>query len=178
MLFERSKRARRIGISVRPFYGVRVAVPWRVSWDRAERFALDKIDWIRHQLEYATERENEARQIAEQLPLPNRTEAKKILAERLAELAKRHGFSYGKVRIANQQTRWGSCSGRNTISLNVQLLRLPEKLRDYVILHELVHTRIKNHSPAFWQELETLVENCSGLRRQLGDYTIMPPEPK
>lgn len=174
VLLERSGRARRIGITVRPFHGIRVAVPRGISWGRAERFALDKIDWIRRQLAYAQEREKEALQLAEERPLPDRTEAKRLLTARLAELAQRHGYTYRRVRIANQKSRWGSCSGRNTISLNVQLLRLPTELHDYVILHELVHTRIKNHGAAFWRELDRHVDDSAVLRKQLRGYTIMP----
>ena len=153
-----------------------MAVPRRVSWEKAERFALDKIDWIRRQVSRARERENEARQLVAENPLPGRAEARRILVDRLAELARQYGFTYERVRVANQQSRWGSCSGRNTISLNLQLLFLPADLRDYVILHELVHTRHKHHGPAFWRELERYIADSTALRRRLRSHTIMPPE--
>ena len=176
VVFERSSRARRIGITVQPFRGVRVAVPRRISWERAEHFAREMADWIIRQMESVRQRENAARKLAEQNPLPERKKARQILKERLAQLADRYGFTYGRVRIANQRSRWGSCSGRDTISLNVQLLRLPDELRDYVILHELVHTRIKSHGPAFWRELDRYVGDSASLRKRLHSYTIMPAE--
>ena len=75
--------------------------------------------------------------------------------------------------MRNQKTRWGSCSAQNNINLNVQLIRLPPALRDYVILHELVHTRIRNHGPGFWEELEKYVADCRQVDRQLNQYESM-----
>lgn len=80
-----------------------------------------------------------------------RKEAKQFLTQRVAELAVIHGFKYGKLSFRNQKTRWGSCSYHNNISLNIQLMRLPLHLIDYVIIHELCHTVHKNHSATFWQ---------------------------
>jgi predicted metal-dependent hydrolase len=75
----------------------------------------------------------------------------------LEELAKIHSIKYTRASIRNQKTKWGSCSAKNNISLNINLVRLPDELRDYVILHELVHTRFKNHSKMFWAELDRFV---------------------
>ncbi len=85
-----------------------------------------------------------------------RKEAKEYLPQKLAQLAGKHGFSYQKVTIRNNKTNWGSCSSKNTISLNLHLMKLPFHLIDYILLHELVHTKIKNHSPAFHKMLDTI----------------------
>ena len=82
-----------------------------------------------------------------------RVEAKSFLPGRLAWLAREHGFSFNKVTIKNLKSRWGSCSGRNNINLNLHLMRLPDELIDYVLLHELCHTVEKNHGPQFWSLL-------------------------
>jgi predicted metal-dependent hydrolase len=74
----------------------------------------------------------------------------------LERLAAEHGLSYGRVALRAQRTRWGSCSSRGTISLNVALLFLPEDLVRAVLLHELCHTEEMNHSPAFWRRLAAL----------------------
>ena len=95
------------------------------------------------------------------------------LVGRLAQLAKKHGFTYNKVYIRSQKTRWGSCSHRNNISLNVNLVRLSEKLIDYTILHELVHTREKNHGQRFWQQLDVLVGDARALNRELRQYNVL-----
>jgi predicted metal-dependent hydrolase len=91
------------------------------------------------------------------LPPISRTRARSVLIERLEALARLHDFTFNKVSIRNQKTKWGSCSARNNISLNMNLVRLPTELTDYVILHELVHTRIKNHSSRFWAELDVCI---------------------
>ena len=101
-----------------------------------------------------------------------RREAKAWLPGRLEELAKTHGFSYKKITIQNAKTRWGSCSYDNSINLSLHLMRLPDYLIDYVILHELVHTKIKNHSPQFWQLLEQVSGNARKLDREVKEFRI------
>lgn len=83
-------------------------------------------------------------------------EAKEYLPQRTEQLAKIHGFTYRGVAVKNVSSRWGSCSANNHINLNIHLVRLPQHLSDYVILHELTHTIHKNHSDRFWQSLNTI----------------------
>ena len=85
-----------------------------------------------------------------------REEAKEYLPQRTKELAALHGFSFQRVAVKNVSSRWGSCSSKNNINLNIHLVRLPEHLSDYVILHELVHTVHKNHKELFWQSLDKI----------------------
>ncbi len=82
-----------------------------------------------------------------------RREAKQYLPERLSLLADRYGFRYNKVTIRNNKSNWGSCSSANHISLNLNLMKLPDPLIDYILLHELAHTVVKNHGPDFYQLL-------------------------
>lgn len=79
--------------------------------------------------------------------------AKEYLPYRLEYYAKLYGYSYSKCRLTHANTRWGSCSSNQTISLNIGLMKVPEVLRDYVIIHELAHLNHMNHSKAFWAEV-------------------------
>lgn len=108
--------------------------------------------------------------ILSNFPELNRNEAKQKILERLNNLAYSNGFTYNKVFFRTQKTRWGSCSTKNNINLNLKLARLPDELIDYVILHELVHTKIKNHSKDFWAELDKYVVNAKKLQSRLKEY--------
>lgn len=83
-----------------------------------------------------------------------RLEAKRILPQKTNAFAHKHGLFYNKLFIKNLKSRWGSCSVQNNINFNLHLMRLPEHLIDYVVLHELCHTVEKNHGPGFWQLLD------------------------
>lgn len=85
-----------------------------------------------------------------------RSEAKLVLPKRLAFFASRYGFRYGKVTVKHNSSNWGSCSGKGNINLNLNLVRLPEPLCDYVLLHELAHLRFRDHGKRFHALLEKL----------------------
>ena len=99
-----------------------------------------------------------------------KVEAINYLPGRLRYLSGHHGFQYNRVFIRNNRSRWGSCSAGNNINLNLHLMRLPDELIDYVLLHELVHTRYKNHSREFWEALENCMRNARLLDRELKKF--------
>lgn len=101
-----------------------------------------------------------------------RKEAKKFLPPRIGELARLHGFDIKRVAIKNNRSRWGSCSNENNINLSLHLMRLPQHLIDYVLLHELVHTVHKNHSKQFWKRLDSITGNARALDKELRNYRI------
>ena len=173
VLFKRSSKAKSISVSVAPFYGVRVSIPYSSSYSQAERFVLSKMKWIKKHFEKIKILESAVKsgKNIDSFDDKEKSAAKKQLVERLALLANRYGFTYNRVSVRNQKTRWGSCSVKNNISLNINLVRLPEELMDYVILHELVHTRVKNHSRQFWGEMDKLVGDGRKMRRRLRNYS-------
>ena len=102
-----------------------------------------------------------------------RAQAKAALPPRLAELAALHGFTYNQVRIKHNYSNWGSCSELGNINLNLNLMRLPEHLRDYVMLHELCHLRYLNHGPEFHALLESVCPDHRALARELKSYKLI-----
>ena len=154
----RSLRARSIRLSVRPNRAIRLTYPFLVHQKDAIAFAESKTEWI-----IKTRQRLEERRAS--IPTISRTEAKELLNSArnyipvtIARLAKEHGFHYTSLCLTSARTRWGSCSGKNGISLSIFIMRLPEHLREFIILHELCHTRHHNHSAAFHALLDSCVD--------------------
>ena len=161
LVFVRHPRARRYVIRVSDDGTVRVTVPRRGSRREAEAFAARERAWIaKQQRRAAAVRERRARErrltanegletaIAQRAI---RDRAKRELPPRLLELAAQHGLTVSRVSIRDQRWRWGSCSRGGHISLNWRLVGMPETVRDYVLIHELMHLERMDHSPAFWK---------------------------
>ena len=97
-------------------------------------------------------------------------QARDYLPYRLEFWATKYGYKYSGIRLSHANTRWGSRSSSGTISLNIGLMKLPEKLRDYVILHELAHLNHMDHSAAFWAEVESHDKNYRDHRRKIKQF--------
>lgn len=99
-----------------------------------------------------------------------RHEAEAQLPKRLGQLAERYGFAYGSVSVKQLKARWGSCDHQRNIVLNLFLMQLPWECIEYVLLHELTHTRIMQHGPKFWAAMAEVCPDVSGIRRQMRTY--------
>ena len=103
-------------------------------------------------------------------------QALEVFTERVEMLGKRYGFNYQKIRISSARTRWGSCSARGTLSFTWRLVMAPLEIVDYVVIHELVHTEIKNHSKVFWKRIgEILPDHKTRIRwlKQNGKFLTL-----
>lgn len=154
--FVRMRRARRYVMRVRADGDLRVTIPRGGSKAEALRFADRHLEWARRQ---------RARVLASKRP-PSvdrelRARAAKELPSQLLALAERHGLVVSRVSIRNQRSRWGSCSPRGHIALNFRLLLMPPDVREYILIHELMHLRQPNHSIRFWRLVEAA---CPGFR--------------
>jgi predicted metal-dependent hydrolase len=85
-----------------------------------------------------------------------RYQARRLIGQKTVTLGRQYGFKFGKLTIRSQKTRWGSCSNKKNLSFNWRLIMAPITIMDYLILHELVHTEIMNHSPAYWARLSSI----------------------
>jgi predicted metal-dependent hydrolase len=171
-LFVRHPRARRYLIRVTEDGTVRVTVPRWGSKREAAAFAARERAWIEKQLRRAeAERDRRQRErgttnggLGEGQPTAAelralRERAKNELPPRLLELAAQHGLAVTRISIRNQRWRWGSCSRHGHICLNWRLVALPEPVRDYVLIHELMHLKRMDHSPTFWK---LVAQACPG----------------
>jgi predicted metal-dependent hydrolase len=101
-----------------------------------------------------------------------KSEAKQYLPEKVKELAVKFDLDYNKLTLKNIKSRWGSCSRKNNINLSIHLMRLPDHLIDYVILHELAHTVHHNHSKRFWALVDKVTGGAKSLDKELRKYRI------
>ncbi len=99
-----------------------------------------------------------------------RMEANRYLPPRVKYFAEKFGFKYGRLTFRDNVSNWGSCSFEDNISLNIKLMKLPDEIIDYVILHELCHTVEKNHSEDFWKLMERVCPGYVHLRERLKNY--------
>jgi len=168
--FAKSQRAKYQRITIRPDKTITVTIPKGGSLSKAKQFLKSKISWIQKQLQ-KMDQHTQCRDMPDlKIDLE---EAQINLFNRLNYFSKKHTLSYNRSGFRCQKTRWGSCSGQNNISLNINIAFLSEELQDYVLLHELVHTKVKNHSRKFWSELDKYTQcRAKGLSRELKKYRI------
>jgi predicted metal-dependent hydrolase len=168
-------RARHYVIRVRPDGTVRVTVPRWGSKREAEAFAQQQRGWIERQRRRVTECEHSAATVYSDEELGAlKARAKKELPEALLRLAAVHRLTVSRVSVRNQRWRWGSCSPKGHICLNWRLVLMPESVRDYVLIHELMHLRRLDHSRAFWKLVADACPAHEEARKWLRRYSIHP----
>ncbi|MCG8571159.1 MAG: M48 family metallopeptidase, partial [Spirochaetes bacterium] len=167
----KNNRAKRMSITLKPFHGVRVTVPFLVSFQLAEEFVKSKEKWIKRHLEKLKTKEQSIKGEYSQAQIEVlRKQAKEYLPKRTAELAKRHHFFYHKITIRNSKTRWGSCSSKKNLNFSLYLIQLPDYLIDYIILHELCHTKQMNHSKKFWDLMTQICPQAKKYNKEMKQY--------
>jgi predicted metal-dependent hydrolase len=169
--FIRHPRARRYVVRVRPDGSVRVTMPRWGSRRDAEAFAREQRHWIDKQLlRVVQERRALGAGLAPDEILRYRQLASETLPSRLRDLAARFGLTVAAVSVRDQRWRWGSCSPSGRISLNWRLVRMPDSVRDYVIIHELMHLKRLDHSHAFWKLVADACPAYEDARRWLRQH--------
>lgn len=184
---QESTRARHLRVTVHPDGRVVVTKPRRMPAFLAHAFAEGKRAWIEEMRErMRAARERSERKYGAPIALPRLrrgtkayravvAEARAKVAARLPALAAQGGFQYGTVSIRNQKTRWGSCAHARggapcNLSFNYRLVHLTPAQLDYLLVHELAHTRHHNHGDAFWTEVGKWIPAHEERRRELRRY--------
>jgi Predicted metal-dependent hydrolase len=160
---KKSTRSRRITLRVDSCGNVVLTMPYPVPYSFALDFLDSKRDWVAAARERVRSRIGSDLQPSAEAIEALRARAKEELPRRLQELADEYSFKVNSVRIKHNSSNWGSCSRKGNINLNLNLVRVPEDLRDYVILHELCHLRHPDHGPEFHSLLESM---CPGHRQK------------
>jgi predicted metal-dependent hydrolase len=166
--FIRHPRARRYVIRVRPDGTVRVTVPRWGSKREAAEFARQQEHWIERQRRRVLSRHSATTPAyADEELRALKTRARHELPDALRKLAAVHGLTVTRVSVRNQRWRWGSCSPQGHICLNWRLVLMPDGVRDYVLIHELMHLRRLDHSRAFWKLVAAACPGYEDARRWL-----------
>ena len=174
VVFRKSLRSRSISIRVHPVKGVSVSVPYIVPYAAAKLFFQARRGWILETMARQREKYRDVKVASPTEIDAMRRQAKAQLPDRLAELATRYGFTYNRVAIKHNASNWGSCSTKGNINLNLNIVRLPKVLQDYVLIHELCHLRHPDHGHGFHLLLEHLLTD--NIMKLLSDDTLTPED--
>ncbi len=168
-------RRRTISIEITPDAQVIVRAPLRAKVSDINMFIGEKADWIDKHLNKMKarkekEKENPRRELTQQEIRLLTTRAKRIIPQRVRYYAEMMGVDYGRITIRMQKSRWGSCSSKKNLNFNCLLMRAPDEIIDYVVVHELCHLKEMNHSKRFWAEVEKVIPDYADRRKWLRDH--------
>jgi hypothetical protein len=163
-----SQKTRRMRLAIYCDGNFVVTVPKSMSNNLIEQFIIKKSKWIISKLDYF-------KNIPSQVFVKNnkgdyvkyKKQALDLVKKRIEYFNSIYGFKFNNIRIKNQKTRWGSCSKKRNINFNYKIVMLPEKLADYIIIHELCHLKEFNHSKKFWSLVNEIMPNYLEIRKEL-----------
>jgi predicted metal-dependent hydrolase len=185
VFFTRHPRARRYVLRVADDGSVHVTLPRWGSKRGAREFADSERPWIEKQLRRLENERGQTGAAVSDLDRAERDAGERILRERagrelpsrLLALAAAHGLTVTRISIRNQRWRWGSCNRAGHICLNWRLVTMPEWVRDYVLIHELMHLKRMDHSPKFWKLVAAACPEYQEARRWLRFKNLPPARP-
>lgn len=164
----RSLRSSRLRLVISADGTLSVSAPFFVTIGFIERFLRDRADWIKAKLRlFESQPKRFIQRGGRHEYLKHKEMARSLAVSRLEYWNQFYGFSYHRISIRNQKTRWGSCSKRGNLSFNYRIALLPVDLADYVILHELCHLQAFDHSDRFWKLMERAMPDYAKRRSQI-----------
>lgn len=166
----KSKKSKRIRVSINREASVIVTIPYNLNIKYAEKFLKDKNNWILKNIEkiknnpknkYCIPKGNDNDFIL------NKEKAFKIVSEKLYFLNKKYNLKWNKITIKNTKTRWGSCSQAGNLNFSYRIVYLPSNLAEYLVAHEICHLKEMNHSKRFWGLVEQTIPDYKKLSKEI-----------
>jgi predicted metal-dependent hydrolase len=170
---KRSKRVRLMRISVSCDAGVVVTVPFGIEVGRLETFIRAKANWILRKVKYVSKFKNLPRLKASKAEYRElKLQALNLAQEKVKYWNQFYNFTYNRVSVKNQKTRWGSCSRKGNLNFNYKIVHLTSAQLDYLIVHELCHLKEMNHGRGFWELVGQTIPNYKTLRKELKNINL------
>ncbi|MBI3020282.1 MAG: DUF45 domain-containing protein [Parcubacteria group bacterium] len=168
----RSHRARRVSLTMHYDGSFIVSAPERTGLSEIERFIKEKSSWILKNFLYFKNFKGKIFSGDKKEFLAHKERAARCVTRRLMRFNTGNDFRINRVHIKHQRAQWGSCSDKKNLNFNYKILFLPPRLRDYVIVHELCHTRELNHSARFWRLVGEIIPRYERRESELRNYRI------
>lgn len=163
-----SRDAKHMRMSISRNATLQVTIPTFLSIQKAESLLQQKSSWILSTLNRYKSLPKPQSKAASYLEYQkHKNAAIKFVNQRIPELNSYYKLTYNKVNIKNHKTLWGSCSKKGNLNFNYRIILLPQKLADYIIVHELCHLQEFNHSKKFWDLVAITVPDHKLLRAEL-----------
>jgi hypothetical protein len=158
---KKSRRSKYMRLTVARDGGVKVTLPWHSLESEAENFIRQKANWLKSKIAHFNNFKASAVPVSSRKDyLKYKELARGIVEKKLNHFNRLYGFSWRRISIRDQKTRWGSCSKAGNLNFSYRVIYLPEELSDYIVVHELCHLEEFNHGKAFWALVERAVPNC------------------
>ena len=180
-IIKKNRRSKNLRIIVHADGRVVVTAPMRAPLYFVKKFVESRKEWIEERVDNFLKKNIEEENKNEKLGLPKKMtkaeqikdykkykeSAREFVEKRIVELNKFYNFEYGKIAIRNQSTRWGSCSRKKNLNFNYKIVKLPIRMADYIIVHELCHLAHFDHSKNFWNLVAQVIPEHLAIRKEL-----------
>lgn len=169
---KRYRNSKTLRLKIKADGTVLITAPYKLSQKYINAFVQEKSTWIQEKIN-----------LFASLPQPDiktkkddykkyKGEARAIVLKHIEKINMHYKFSFGRIAIKNQKTRWGSCSSKKNLNFNYKIVFLPEKLSEYIIAHELCHLREMNHGEKFWKLVEQTIPQYKKIQRELQKFKV------
>ena len=170
---KRSKRAKRLRVAVFCDGGVVVTSPFGIHESVIDKFISDKKKWILDKVNFFKSIDSKSiRTFSIRDYQENKDKAFDLVKKRVEFYNKIYCFSFNKIIIKNQKTKWGSCSNKGNLNLNYKIIFLPKAHQDYIVVHEMCHLKEFNHSRKFWSLIEKALPDYLEIKRELRNHDL------